>query len=325
MLEEDDSDVVVSTEDSEDVVDATLEVERLPASSGTVVTTKELKQMIGDPDFDPEAIEVGLSKKQVEDFRRVQSAALEISKQKHHSEIMANWALGYHIDQMMTILEATSEDSKLEDRAAIHCAKVFNLLEKQVTDLRRFAQKFPDQTDVERLIAKGPSWTLIRYLLRYDTDAQRQEALSWMVHEGRFINAGDLRRIEEKKAANKEVGISKTMSELTDEVMTAKKERIEKQDAEAAKESKSSSSATKEKSSGLDGASTAKLLKQADRLCSDITEVAAVLTMRISRLDEIDDEKVHNKIVNTLKDKLCAEFTSAKETLESLISQIESL
>lgn len=292
----------------------TAEVETVPEV--TIVSPKEIKKLISDNDFNPEDIEQGLTDNQVNDFRRVQSSALQISKQKHHNEIMANWALGFHIDQMMTILETCKEESNITDRAAIHCSKVFNLLEKQVTDFRRFAQRFPDQEDVERLIAKGPSWTIIRYLLRYETEVQLQEAMEWMVPEDRFISSGDLKRIEERKAAEKETGSNKSLKDISEEVIQEKKEK---------QAAKTSGEKTTPSGSKLENASFAKLLKQAERLGGDVVEVTTLLTMRIKRLDEIEDEKTHEKLVNTLKDKVQPELDAAMQNIEAFLDMVKEI
>ena len=308
------------------VESAAEEVDKSELASTKSLEPSEVARLIGDVNFDAQEIETGLGAIQVNDFRRIQTSALNVSREKHSNEIRANWVLGYHIDQMMTIIEI-NEESKFSQRAALHCAKVFSLLEKQVTDYRRFAQRFPDEGSVNQLISKGPSWTLIRYLLRYETAAQRQDAMKWLVHDNKFISSSDLKKIEEKNASNKELGVDKPLDEITKEVVAEKEAKLEaKEEAKAAKlDGKKPPAPAKDAGEKYDSASASKLMKQIERLSMDMVECGTALVMKMRRFEEIDDDKTLTKLKRTLADKVIPEAQVAYDNLEALLEVAREL
>lgn len=309
------------------------------------LTRKEAIQpvKIADKTFDVTAIETGLSEQEIRDFRKAQEEGLRLSKDKHSNEIMANWKLGSKIDTMMSIIEA--KDGTRGAQAALHCAKVFNCLEKQATDYRRFSQIFPDSKEVKKLLDYEPSWTVVRYLLQFETPSAREDSMKWLVYEGKFISSGDLGRIQDAKAAAGERGDKIAMTDLAKKVIDEKeaKKKAKEDSKKAAIEEKlgepkdavvdavPDSGATSKPAGGMrpekdpDLVSSSKLLKQSEARAGDLQETLALVLMRIKKLDDNEgSDKAYKKFVTTFKDKLLPELQGVRSIIDTIEAEFTS-
>lgn len=321
-------------------------------------------------DFNITAIEEGLSAQEVADFRRAQLEGLRISKSKHEGEIIANWKLGQKIDQMMQIVELRN-GGKRNASAAAHCAQVFGLIEKTVTDYRRFAVMVGSKEQVMALLKYGPSWGVLRHYLQNDTDAKQAEAKKWMIRDNRFISSGDLARINDAVRAEKEKGVENPdYVEVSNAVFEARAVVIaerekKKEDALNAKLGTPASpepvSAGDEKAGddggvrevgatvGSDGAatsvpasgsnsakpkapkdaadlvSTGKLVKGLENQLADINGSLAVLVSRMFKVNGMDDDKAHAKLVNLVEDKLTGPLSQAKEQILAVEKMLDDM
>ena len=295
--------------------------------------------------FDPTAIEAGFTKQQLDDFRRAQLEGLRINKQKHEKEVEANWRLGSKIDTMMVIVE-TAHGTSRGAQAAAHCARMFGVNEKNVTDYRRFFSMFPDVNDVKKLINMGPSWTVMRHFLQYSTPEARAEALSWLCRDNRFITAGDLARITDAVRKKREEGTKDAdldMVAITNEVFEVQKDvadtkqkakdaaldakvgpKPETPDEEKAVHGdpepveKKESKPTTPKKTPEDMISTGKLIKQIDTNLVDVNGNLAVLVSRMYKVDKDDDDKAHKKLMNAVEDKILPRLAEAKQQIEAI-------
>lgn len=327
-------------------------------------------------DFSIVAIEEGLSPQEVADFRRAQLEGLRISKSKHEGEIIANWKLGQKIDQMMSIIEMRNE-GKRGAAAAAHCAQVFGLIEKTVTDYRRFAVLIPGKEQVAGLLKSGPSWSVLRHFLQFDTDEKREYAKKWMIRDNRFISSGDLARVQEAVRAEKERGtVDIDMVEVSNAVFEAraavKAERDKKKEDALNAKLGSESSTTGDAggagaspavdSAGATGAndsepgsdsvsvggdsasgsdsksnkpskpkdpsdlvSTNKLVKGIENQAADINGSLAVLVSRMFKVNGMDDDKAHQKLVNLVEDKLTGPLAQTKEQILAIEKMLEDM
>lgn len=313
--------------------------------------------------FDVKEIEEGLDAQQVADFRRAQLEGMRIARSKHENEIVANWKLGTKIDTMMCIIES-KHGSTRNAKAALHCARVFGLNEKNVTDYRRFYSMFPDAKEIKQLINLGPSWSVVRNFLQYDTEDKRKEAMKWMVRDGKFISSGDLVRIQDAARAAKEQNKPVDMLEISSAVFeareqtkaerekakedklnaklgesgssenveggdsagppasTAESEAAEPADAPPAKESKPSTPKERDPS---DLVSTGKLVKHVENQLNDLNGNLAVVVSRMYKVNKMDDDKQHQKLVNAVEDKLLPKLQETKEQILAIEKMLKEM
>lgn len=312
--------------------------------------------------FDVKEIEDGLDAQQVADFRRAQLEGMRIARSKHENEIVANWKLGTKIDTMMAIIES-KHGSTRNAKAALHCARVFGLHEKNVTDYRRFYSMFPDANEVKQLIKLGPSWSVVRNFLQYDTEDKRKEAMRWMVRDGKFISSGDLVRIQDAARAAREQNKTVDMLEISSAVFeareqtkaerekdkedklnaklgesessenaggavadqpasTAEGEAPEAEEAPPAKESKPSTPKDRDPS---DLVSTGKLVKHVENQLNDLNGNLAVVVSRMYKVNKMDDDKQHQKLVNAVEDKLLPKLQETKEQIIAIENMMKEM
>lgn len=357
---------------------ATLEPTKVVALSTAAGVTPDvalaetLAAVPATPDFDITAIEVGLPPQAVADFRRAQLEGLRISKAKHEGEIISTWKLGQKIDQMMSIIELANE-GKRGAAAAAHCARVFGVIEKTVTDYRRFAVLMPSKEQVMGILKHGPSWSVLRAFLQNDTEEKREAARKWMIRGDRFISSGDLMRIQDAARAKREGGEADVdMVEVSNAVFEARAEIIaerekKKEDALSAKvgpvsggisggvepaasagtevpgalrpdtdaEDKGGGGAAGGSGAGApksgkpkdasDLVSTGKLVKSLENQLADINGSLAVLVSRMFKVNGMDDDKAHQKLVNLVDDKLIGPLSQTKEQIIAIEKMMDDM
>lgn len=310
--------------------------------------------------FDVKEIEEGLEPNQIADFRRAQLEGMRIARSKHENEIVGNWKLGSKIDTMMSIIES-KHGSTRNAKAAAHCTRVFGLIDKNVTDYRRFYNMFPDGKEVKQLIMLGPSWSVVRNFLQYDTEDQRKAAMKWMVRDGKFISSGDLARIQDAVRATKEQNKPVDMVEISSAVFEAREQvRAEREKAkEEALNAKLGVAPSEAASTSVEGAdnesssaeapeakapkptdtkpkvqkdkspddliSTGKLVKHVENQLNDLNANLAVVVSRMYKINKADDDKAHQKLVNAVDDKIFPKLCETKEQILAIEKMLNEM